>query len=374
MREIRIYDSFPFDGELDFLEHRLTETYEMVDAFVLVEAGETYRGEPKEFIFQRHRDRFSWASPKLRYIKLASLGAASSEPRARAAIQRGAIMLGLRDIGPDDIVLLLDVDEIPSASLLNRLRSEGLTEPRRLSMTRHYQHLDTVGPSSPCCANPAEPFPFASPRIRPGDWSRLDSRWSGQSGVAVPARFLLGEPRVALMPRTPFDLRFGHIDGPPLADAGRHFSSVDPSTRLERKLGRMVHAEWAGDRAMRPVCLRRCRDYGVHHRGWWYAEAPAGELPDDLSRLAARCGHMARRTPLPRFWRRRLVRTWAWLRLCPGWREWMVTAIDNHFEELLPVLFVPLYAADALRAAYRAWARLGRRSSGPGAMQLADFH
>ena len=52
---MRIFDTFPFDGELALLEHRLAETYELVDVFVLVEAAETYSGAAKELTFARHR-------------------------------------------------------------------------------------------------------------------------------------------------------------------------------------------------------------------------------------------------------------------------------------------------------------------------------
>jgi hypothetical protein len=56
---MRIFDTFPFDGELDLLEHRLAETYDLVDAFVLVEAAQTYSGAPKELTFAANRDRKS---------------------------------------------------------------------------------------------------------------------------------------------------------------------------------------------------------------------------------------------------------------------------------------------------------------------------
>jgi beta-1,4-mannosyl-glycoprotein beta-1,4-N-acetylglucosaminyltransferase len=333
---MRIFDTFPFDGELALLEHRLAQTYELVDVFVLVEAAETYSGAPKELTFARHRARFAWAEPKLRVIQLQSLGPAPT-PRQRAAFQRDAIRLGLRDAEPDDAVLLLDADEIVSPDLLRRLRAQGIDQPRRLRMTRHYEHAGALAPRSPCCPLPALPFQSATPYQRPGSWDALDDRWFSRSGVVAPFR--------ALRERSAFDVRFGEIAAAPLDDAGRHFSSVE--ARLEEKIRRVFHTEWDGVRERRPVHLRRCRAHGVHHRGWWYAEQPDGPLPEDVGRLAER---LPAAMPFPPLWRRRLVRTWAWVRLARAWPEGVVAAVDRHFESLLPLLALPLLAADALRA------------------------
>jgi beta-1,4-mannosyl-glycoprotein beta-1,4-N-acetylglucosaminyltransferase len=345
---LRIYDSFPFDGELDLLEHRLRETYDLIDVFVLVEAGATYQGTPKGFTFDANKERFAWASPKLRHVKLATLGSAGSSPRQRAAVQRNAAMLVMRDLQPADVVLLLDVDEIPSRECLVALRREPPLIPTRLAMTRHYQYLDLIAPASSCCPDSNEPFAFAKARITPAGWDDLAALWYGTSGVAVPGSALLGDPSGVVVADTPFRLRFA----PPRSSvqrAGRHLSSVDQSTRLEHKLTRVFHTEWAGDRARQPVNLQRCRKHAVHHRGWWYAEAPAGPLPDDLARLRAVSDATARGSPLPASWRRRVVRTWAWLRLWPPWPEPVIQRIDGNFDALLPLLLLPLCVAGLLR-------------------------
>ena len=348
---VRIFDTFPFDGELDMLEFRLRETFDLVDHFVLVEAGETYRGTPKSFTFEENKGRFGWARAKIRHVRLEGLGSPLASPRERAAIQRNAIRLALRDAAPDDIVLLLDVDEVPSRALLERLRSGGLERPVRLAMTRHYGFADRLGPRSPCCPDPGDPFPAAMGRLRPGAWEELDRRWHGQSGVAAPAR--------ALDCASPFDLRFGLPPGEPLAAAGRHFTSVDPSTRLERKLKRVFHSEYDGPRETSPEHLDRCRRYGIHHRGWWYAERPSGSLPEDLQRLLRDHPQLASPEPSSGL-ARRLARSWAWLRLWKRLPDRAVAAVDRHFERLAPLLAVPLLACDLGRAGLAAGMRATR--------------
>ena len=57
MAGMRIFDTFLFDGELSLLAHRLAETSDLVDVYVLVEAGETFRGEAKRLAFAEARER-----------------------------------------------------------------------------------------------------------------------------------------------------------------------------------------------------------------------------------------------------------------------------------------------------------------------------
>jgi beta-1,4-mannosyl-glycoprotein beta-1,4-N-acetylglucosaminyltransferase len=348
---VRIFDTFPLDGELDLLEFRLKETFDLVDHFILVEAGETYRGAPKPFTFADHEARFGWARGKIRHVRLAGLGPPSANPRDRAAVQRNAIRLALGDAARDDIVLLLDVDEVPSRGLLERLRAGGLDRPRRLAMTRHYGFADTLGPRSPCCPDPADPFPIAAERARPGTWEGLDPCWLGQSGVAAP----VGALEAAL----PFDLRFKLPLGEPLADSGRHLTSVDPSARLERKLSRVFHQEYDGPRETSPEHLARCRRYAVHHRGWFYAERPEGALPADLQRLLSAHPGLASPDPPPAL-ARRLARSWSWIRLWKRLPDQAVAAVDRHFERLAPLLALPLLLCDLGRAALAA----GMRATG----------
>lgn len=355
---MRIFDTFPFDGELDLLEYRLRETFDLVDHFVLIEAGETYRGGAKDFAFAENEARFDWARARIRHVRLAGLGPVTATPRERAAVQRNAVRLALADAAPDDIVLLLDVDEVPSRALLERLRRGGLDRPRRLAMTRHYGFADTLGPRSPCCPDAEDPFPVAAGWSRPGGWDRLESFWHGQSGVAAPVR--------ALERARAFDLRFRLPLGEPLPAAGRHFTSVDPSTRLERKLKRVFHQEYDGPRATSPEHLDRCRRYGIHHRGWWYAERPAGPLPDDIERLVRAHPGLAA-PPRPSPLARRLARSWSWLRLWKRLPDRAVAAVDRHFERLAPVLALPLLLCDLGRAGLAAGMRAtGRRIGNEG--------
>jgi beta-1,4-mannosyl-glycoprotein beta-1,4-N-acetylglucosaminyltransferase len=356
-RPRRIYDSFLFDGELDLLEFRLRQNYDETDFFVLVEAGETYRGQTKSLKFAENCARFAWAADKIVPVQLKALGSQSSNPRQRAAVQRNAILLALADALPEDIVLLLDADEVPSVSLLRRLRIQEIHEPYRMEMTRHYQSLNLLAPASTCCIDQAQPFSFAAERIRLQSWNTLPARWSGRSGVAVPVGFFRETGH------SPYNVRYSGQIRLVLKDAGRHLTAADPSAFLSRKLGRVFHAEWATERGMYPPHLELCREHAIHHRGWWYAEQVPGALPEDLRRLAAACPSILRSRPMPSMGRRRLVRTWAWLRQWSMFPDTFVCSIDDRFEQLLPLLFAPLLIADLARfLAAKFWIGKAKRS------------
>ncbi len=350
---MRIYDTFIFDNEFDLLEHRLAEIYELVDVLVLVEAAQTFQGQPKPLLFHQHRERFAWAMPKLRHVALPrSPGEGTWQ---REAFQRNAIQLGLYDAEPDDIILVLDADEVPSRSVLQRLRADGLSRPHRLLMTRHYGRFDTLAPRSACCANTDDPFPFAVPHLHPESWDHLSPTWWCMPGVAVRFQDIHGDEERALPPRAPHALRREKQSAPRLPDAGRHLSSIASSKDLQTKLSHFSHAEFADERSLASVHLQRTRDAGVHARGWWYAERPVGQLPEDLQRLrAGTSGGEGASVTSSR--KRRMVRTWAWLRHSPRMPKICVRFVDRHFERLTPLL-LPLLLVDRVRAAC-AWLQM----------------
>ncbi len=361
---MRVFDTFLFDGEFDLLEHRLRETFDLVDVFVLVEAAETFRGQPKPLLFRENRARFAWAASKIRPLALSRLSGAS--PWDREAFQRDAILLALRDAAPEDIVMILDADEIMSRDALTRLHADGLDRPHRPAFTRHYEAVNLVAPASACCPASDAPFPFHLRRAPAPAWPKLDPRWWERSGVVVRYKDLVGDAARVLPPRSAYDLRRLTHAAPTLPDAGRHFVSTDPSARLVRKLARVSHDELADDRSLSPPHLARTRAHGVHHHGWWYAALPPGPLPDDLERLATRCPSTLRRASLPARPLRALVRTWAWLRFWPLLGDRLVGYVDRHFEPLVPLLAAPLFTMALLRrmAARFRWQPFAKLSTG----------
>ena len=112
-----IYDCFLFFNELDILDIRFNELYEAVDKFVLVEASETFRGNPKPNYFHDNKKRYEKFLDKVIYVSVED-NFNTSDPWARERFQRDQILRGLVNCKDNDIIIVSDVDEIIKASLL----------------------------------------------------------------------------------------------------------------------------------------------------------------------------------------------------------------------------------------------------------------
>ena len=128
----RIWDVFMYRDEVDMLECRLRELDGKVHRHVLVESRTTHRGDPKPLHYMENRERFApWAD---RIVHIVADVPASPDPWAREHAQRDAARLALRDADPDDMVLIADVDEIPSAAALDARPDRAVTLLQRLCM------------------------------------------------------------------------------------------------------------------------------------------------------------------------------------------------------------------------------------------------
>tara|TARA_B100000242_G_scaffold197188_1_gene142516 strand:- start:694 stop:1692 length:999 start_codon:yes stop_codon:yes gene_type:complete len=65
-----IVDSFLFFNELDLLEIRLEYLYPIVDKFLIVEAGQSFKGNIKKFNFEDNIKRYSKYLDKIYYFKI----------------------------------------------------------------------------------------------------------------------------------------------------------------------------------------------------------------------------------------------------------------------------------------------------------------
>lgn len=124
-------DCFTFFNELDILEIRLEELYPVVDAFVLVESKQTFRGQDKPLFFAENRDRFSKWADKIVHIQtddksIQFSGKHGMDSWEREYYQRNKITAGLDwfDLEPDDIVMISDVDEIPRRAVVETINPD----------------------------------------------------------------------------------------------------------------------------------------------------------------------------------------------------------------------------------------------------------
>lgn len=120
----RVFDAVLFSNEVDILTVRWNELYPYVTQFVLLESNSTFTGLPKPLTFANNRDQFSFVEPRLTYGTIGGRFKKGENPFVEEAYQRLALdqLLRIAGIQDDDLLIMSDVDEIPSAHTINLLR------------------------------------------------------------------------------------------------------------------------------------------------------------------------------------------------------------------------------------------------------------
>lgn len=133
VHEPKVYDCFTFFNELELLELRFEELWDVVDRFVIVEATQTHQFKPKPLYFGDNLQRFEKYLSKVTHIvtefpehiqRLDVDGMPPGENWALERYQREDIMRGLTDCKDNDICIITDADEIPSAEAVKSYRPE----------------------------------------------------------------------------------------------------------------------------------------------------------------------------------------------------------------------------------------------------------
>lgn len=136
----KVFDAVIFSVELDLLEIRLRELYEVVDSFVVLESDYTFTGRPKNTTYADHKHRFAWAHDKIHYAFHAGHELAPGEdPFDQEAELRTSMNDALFDAGvkDSDLVLMSDVDELPRSSTMNLLRTCDFGDTVHLQMNNY---------------------------------------------------------------------------------------------------------------------------------------------------------------------------------------------------------------------------------------------
>lgn len=231
----RVFDCFLFHNELDVLEIRLATLYDVVDHFVIVEAGETHAGEPKPLHFDLNKERFAPYLDKIRHVVIERFpefeGTIYDKAWARERHQRDGAMLALNDAQPNDIVIIGDADEIahPDA-VANYKVSDGLV---RLKQRMFYYFLN--------CEN------------KEGwDWQKI-------------------APYSLVKERTPCGIRYPPAgDVPLIENGGWHFSFCGDAEHLKTKLRDYSHQEFNKPEVLENVEVARERGVDLFGRDLKY--------------------------------------------------------------------------------------------------------
>lgn len=131
---MRIFDCFTYFNEKEVIELRFKELKDEVDFFVVVEASETFTGEPKPFYFDELElssdilDKIIRVEIDFPYGKLDSW--------ERETLQRNRIVSGITRAHEDDIIIISDADEIPNMETVKSLNLSSL--PIRLDVAQYF--------------------------------------------------------------------------------------------------------------------------------------------------------------------------------------------------------------------------------------------
>lgn len=311
----RIWDAFCFNGEHDLLELRLHSTADVVDRFVVVEAGLTFSGRPKPLHFAENSQRYAAWQDKIVHV-VAELAIDAPDAWARERQQRRAIFAALEEADADDLVLFSDVDEILRPAVLRSMLGT-LEEPTRLGLGHRL---------------------YAPDLAMPGAWYHP---------VACRAA------QLALVRRPHTDT----WSGPTIDDAGLHLSFLGGAETVAAKIAAYSHQEYNNPTDNAVDHLARCIRYRVHFLGFpVLRRLPRAEWDDLVQRLE--CSHpglfAASRGPSTAASKAYAV--WIWLRRRPAMPAGVRRLLDRHpwvATRLLAPLLLPMYAVLASRSRRR---------------------
>ncbi|XP_019161353.1 PREDICTED: uncharacterized protein LOC109157994 [Ipomoea nil] len=120
----RVFDAVLFSNEVDMLKIRWQELYPFITQFVLLESNSTFTGLHKPYFFANNREQFGFVEPRLTYGAYGGRFKRGENPFIEEAYQRVALdqLLGIAGIEDDDLLIMSDVDEIPSRHTIDLLR------------------------------------------------------------------------------------------------------------------------------------------------------------------------------------------------------------------------------------------------------------
>jgi beta-1,4-mannosyl-glycoprotein beta-1,4-N-acetylglucosaminyltransferase len=114
----KIYDCFAFFNEMDLLELRLRDLWDVVDHFVIVEATRTFQKKEKPLYFAQNRERYKEFESKIIHVVVDKYPTFWTKFRPVTTWhydnhQKEGILQGLKNAGPEDLVIVSDLDELP---------------------------------------------------------------------------------------------------------------------------------------------------------------------------------------------------------------------------------------------------------------------
>lgn len=223
-----VIDCFLFWREFDVLDIRLHELEGVVDRFVLVEAPRTFSGKQKPLHFADQA--YNYAEWPITHVVVRDLPI-GPDPWQREYFQRNAIMRGLAEAKESDLVLISDLDEVPSRQALIKARPVAEAGAVvRFDQPLCYYYLNAALPS--------------------------------EGTPSLCTRMLLAKDLVR-GERTPQDVRQDH-SGPVVSPGGWHFGWLGDAEFAREKIRAFSHQELNHEALTTDDYLGWCIAQGKH--------------------------------------------------------------------------------------------------------------
>jgi beta-1,4-mannosyl-glycoprotein beta-1,4-N-acetylglucosaminyltransferase len=260
---MKIVDCFTFFNELDLLEFRLKLLDDYIDHFVIAESNLTHSGKSKTFIFEENKKRFEPWLHKIIYLPISQTAEGldltkketSYNPESGAwkleNEQRNALSHASKIVAEDDLVIVGDLDEIPSPSLLKKLNVD--KGPVALSMLFHYYFLN-------CQNNGSE-------------------RWWNGSIVCTGKQF---------QSVTPQQLRDNRNVYKSIAKGGWHFSYLGGIEKIKYKIQSFAHTEFNREEYLTDENIIAAMEKGIdifNRSGTIFKFVPVSYYPGKLRKI-----------------------------------------------------------------------------------------
>jgi hypothetical protein len=131
MSKVYLKTYFYVEHEIKFLIMNLVESYDHIDKFIICEHNRTHTGQPRDYIFEKYKDRFpEELMDKVLYlpcdISEHAVEAYNNEDAIHAVnepVMRSAFMTNI-DFDDEDVIVSVDADEIIYGESYNYILSE----------------------------------------------------------------------------------------------------------------------------------------------------------------------------------------------------------------------------------------------------------
>lgn len=219
---MKIFDCFTFFNELELLEIRLNELKDVVDYHVIVESPFTHSGKRKTQYYKFNKERFADFAHKIFHVSVDDMPN-TKNPWDNEKHQRQCIWRGLQLVGPGDIVMVSDADEIPSAKAIREKLEVGFDDYNIFEQKISRMYVNAVE----------------------GVWNGTKSfRFDGDKSLNLTD-----------------DIRYRKIAHPEdvtIKDAGWHFTYLGGAEKIGRKIEAFAHQELNNKKVLNRARIEKC--------------------------------------------------------------------------------------------------------------------